>query len=95
MPRPTHAPHRRERKVGGAAHAVQDRRGHGGLSKCPACEDGQDDRRDNTQAGSDDGPEEQEGDVDGGVDGCLCAGLRIRGGERERIGRLGEGTEYW
>ena len=41
------------------------------------------------------GPEEQEGDVDGGVDGCLCAGLRIRGGERERIGRLGEGTEYW
>ena len=86
---------RRERKVGGAAHAVQDRRGHGGLSECPACEDGQDDRRDNTQAGSDDGPEEQEGDVDGGVDGCLCAGLRICGGERERIGRLGEGTEYW
>ena len=70
--------------MSGAAHATQDRRGHGRLRQRLTRQDGQDHRGDQAKDGTDDGSEEQEGQVDGGIHGCLRARLRVSGGARER-----------
>ena len=70
--------------MSGAAHATQDRRGHGRFRTRLTRQDGHNDRGDQAQDGTNDGAEEQEGQVDGGIYGCLRAGLRVSGGARER-----------
>ena len=60
-PEPDPRAPRGEREVSGAAHATQDRRGHGRFRTRLTRQDGHNDRGDQAQDGTNDGAEEQEG----------------------------------